>query len=91
MLKTTTALAAIALLFAGAASAGPRCSDGPDSNWIPAEQMQQQIRDQGYQIKTFKTTSGGCYEIYGWDEAERKVEIYFHPVSGEIIKQKIKE
>jgi hypothetical protein len=51
--------------------------------------MKQKIADMGYKIKEFKTTDGSCYEIYGWDRQERRVEIYFNPVNGEIVKQEI--
>lgn len=78
------------LLISANAFAGPTCTDGRAPNWIPEDQMKQQILDDGYKIKLFKVTSGGCYEIYGWDQQQRKVEIYFHPVSGDIVKQKIK-
>lgn len=90
MLKTATFLSAL-LVLTSQAQAGPKCTEGPDSSWIPADKMQQQIVEQGYKIKKFKTTSGGCYEIYGWDQAQRKVEIYYHPVTGAVVKQKIED
>jgi hypothetical protein len=43
--------------------------------------------DQGYKIKVFKVTKGNCYEIYGWDDQKRKVEIYFNPVTGDKVKE----
>jgi len=41
----------------------------------------------------FKSTSGNCYEIYGREQKEgaeewTKTEIYFHPISGDIVQQK---
>jgi len=86
LLATATAL----MLSATQVEAGPRCTDGNQDGWIPADAMQQQIKAQGYKIKKFKVTSGGCYEIYGWDKALNKVEVYFHPVSGDIVKTKVK-
>lgn len=79
------------LLASTTTFAGPRCTDGDQSNWIPAGKMQEDILAQGYKIKKFKVTSGGCYEIYGWDQADNKVEVYFHPVSGEAVKVKRKD
>lgn len=68
--------------------AGPECTTGEDkSNWIPEEQFKQNLKDHGYTIKTFEESSHGCYEIYGYDKDGQKVEIYFHPVTGEIVKQ----
>lgn len=42
-----------------------------------------------YKIKVFKVTKGNCYEVYGWNKEGKKVEIYFNPVTGEKVKEKI--
>ena len=89
-MKALLTSATVLMLAATQVQAGPRCTYGNQEGWIPADQMQQLIKDQGYKIKKFKVTSGGCYEIYGWDKAENKVEVYFHPVSGDIVKTKVK-
>ncbi|MFT4818378.1 MAG: hypothetical protein ACI90S_000741 [Marinobacter psychrophilus] len=81
------AVATAALLFTGAAVAGPQCTDAPQSEWMSQDTMKQNLDDQGYTIKKFKVTSGNCYEIYGMDKGGVKVEIYFNPVSGEVIKE----
>ncbi|WP_280546981.1 PepSY domain-containing protein [Halomonas sp. 11-S5] len=70
------------------ALAGPNCTDAPESEWMSQDQMKQQVADAGYKVKTFKTT-GSCYEIYGWDDQERRVEIYFNPVNGDIVKKEV--
>ena len=68
--------------------AGPTCTSREDkSNWIPKGQFKQNLKDQGYTVKIFEESSHGCYEIYGYDKNGQKVEIYFHPVTGEIVKQ----
>ena len=46
---------------------------------------------QGYDIKKFKATKTGCYEIYGWDKEKRKVEIYFDPTDLKKVKEEIDE
>ncbi|CUB05802.1 PepSY domain-containing protein [Marinomonas fungiae] len=79
----------ITLTFAGSAIAGPKCTDVERSSWMSQDAMKQQISDQGYRIKKFKETSGNCYEIYGYDNKDRKVEIYFNPVTGEAVKTEI--
>ena len=81
------AVASAALLFAGAAFAGPQCTDAPQSDWMSQDTMKQNLADQGYTIKKFKVTSGNCYEIYGMDKDGVKVEIYFNPVNGEVVKE----
>lgn len=72
-----------------AALAEPTCTDAPESDWMSKEAMQQQIADMGYKVKEFKTTDTSCYEIYGWDDQERRVEIYFNPVDGSIVEQEV--
>ncbi|TDO15280.1 MULTISPECIES: PepSY domain-containing protein [Halomonas] len=72
-----------------AAVAEPTCTDAPQSEWMSEKEMKQQIADAGYKVKEFKTTDGGCYEVYGWDDQERRVEIYFNPVNGEIVKKEV--
>lgn len=80
------ALFALAL-FATPALAAPPCTDAPKDKWLPQQEMKSRIVADGYKIKKFKV-DGSCYEIYGWDKDSKKVEIYFNPVSGEIVKRK---
>ncbi|MFW1678769.1 PepSY domain-containing protein [Pontibacter sp. JAM-7] len=79
----------VLMTAAGTVFAGPKCTDGDQSNWLPELAMQQKILDQGYSIKKFKVTSGGCYEIYGYDQERRRVEIYYHPETGDVVKAKL--
>ena len=50
--------------------------------------LKARLEAQGYQIKTFKVSKGQCYEIYGFDKAGQKVEIYFDPATGKPIESK---
>lgn len=77
-------IASLSLTLAGAALAGPTCTASRDG-WKEQETFKKELQTQGYQIRKFKVTDGNCYEIYGLDKAGRKVEIYFHPVSGEVV------
>lgn len=70
------------------AFAGPECTKAPKSEWMSENAMKQKLADEGYVFDKFKTTSGNCYEIYGKDKDGRKVEIYFSPLDGSIIKEK---
>lgn len=81
---------AILCLGLGACAGGgdPNCTTEPRSAWMPEAEMQNRIRSQGYKINEFKV-AGNCYEIYGWDRQGRKVEIYFNPVTGDIVKSEI--
>ena len=78
-------IASLSLTLAGTALAGPTCTATRDG-WKDREAFNKELQAQGYQIRKFKVTDGNCYEIYGFDKAGRKVEIYFHPVSGQVVK-----
>lgn len=80
--------------FASTAVAGAKCPKQPKEKWMHVLDMQKKIvNEYGFAIKKFKT-DGQCYEIYGWglnDAKDKfvKVEVYFNPVSGEIVKKEI--
>ncbi len=76
-----------AALLSAAAVAAPECTKVPRDQWMPEATMKQQILDRGYTIKVFKATDS-CYEIYGKDKDGKKVEIYFDPTDGRIVKQR---
>lgn len=78
-------------LAAPLAHAGPECTTTDPSQWQDQAKFQEDLKAQGYTIKVFKVTEGNCYEIYGWDKDQRKVEIYFDPVSGKAVKTEIED
>jgi hypothetical protein len=63
------------------AFAGTSCNV-PQDKWMNEGDFKAGLEAQGYQIKTFKVSKGKCYEIYGFDKAGKKVEIYFNPETG---------
>lgn len=83
----TAPLLFAALLLSTSLAAAPECTEVPQDQWLSEAEMKQQILDQGYTIKVFKV-SGSCYEIYGKDKTGKKVEIYFDPTDGHIVKQR---
>lgn len=70
--------------------AGPQCTTTDKAQWQDQAKFQEELKNRGYNIKKFKVTDGNCYEIYGRDKDERKVEIYFDPVTGKVVKEEIK-
>ena len=74
-------------LSASAAFAGPACNV-PQEKWMKESDFKAQMEKQGYQIKTFKVSKGKCYEIYGFDKDNKKVEIYFDPATGAELERK---
>ena len=81
------AVAALLIAVSGVALAGPKCEQ-PKEKWMPEAQFKKSLEDKGYQIKTFKVSKGECYEIYGFDKAGKKVEIYFDPVTAAVLETK---
>ncbi len=83
-------LLAISLVAISSPSlAGPHCTDEPQSKWLTEADMMERIKAMGHQIDVFKTTKGNCYEIYGRDKSGRRIEIYFHPVTGDVVKSSV--
>jgi hypothetical protein len=78
-----------AMMIPAAAQAAPNCTSEPRDKWMSEETMKAKVATLGYeQIKTFKV-SGSCYEIYGYTKDGKKAEVYFNPVSGDIVKSNI--
>ena len=90
LLKTTviSVIAVAALSLSTSALAGVQCTTEPKEKWMTEDAMKKQITDAGYRIAKFKITGGQCYEIYGTDSSGKKVEIYYNPVNGNVVKQK---
>lgn len=89
----------LALLAFGACStlhAAANCPDVPEEKWMHVLDMQKKIvNEYGFAIKKFQT-DGHCYEIYGWGKSAdgkkfEKIEVYFNPVTGEIVKKTVEE
>ena len=80
-------IVAALVLMAGATSyAKKNCTDEPKDKWMSEEAFKKKVTDLGYTIRKFKQP-GTCYEIYGTNKEGKKVEIYFNPVDGSIVKE----
>ena len=73
--------------FSSAVLAGPSC-DVPKEKWMKEADFKAKVEAEGYKIKTFKVTKDNCYEIYGFDQDGKKVEIYFNPETGAELERK---
>lgn len=81
-------IALLSLLFSFGAYAGPNCTQEPKEKWLDQAAFQTSLKEKGYAIKKFKVTGDNCYEIYGTNKEGKKVEIYFNPVDGKIVKER---
>ena len=84
------ALSTIVLSMSANALAGADCTSEPKSNWMSRAEMQKMILEMGYTIDRFKV-DGNCYEIYGRKGEDRKIEVYFNPVNGKVVKEEIED
>ena len=80
-------IAIASLSICGPAIAGPTCTSESKDKWISENEMKSKIASLGYQARVFKVTKGNCYEIYGRDKAGKRIEIYFNPVTGQIVEE----
>ncbi|EJC75113.1 hypothetical protein Rleg10DRAFT_3678 [Rhizobium leguminosarum bv. trifolii WSM2012] len=80
-LATITAAPSLAL-------ASPSCTTEAKSKWMSEDAMKAKIEAAGYKVKTFEIT-GSCYEIYGKNKDGKRAEVYFNPISGDIVKSEI--
>jgi hypothetical protein len=78
-------LTAIFASAAFSAWASPQCTMEPESKWLSEDAMKAKVTAAGNAIEVFKKTKGGCYEVYGRDSKGKRVEIYYNPVSGDIV------
>ena len=73
-----------------------KCSDAPREQWLHILDMQKKIvNEHGFAIKKFQV-AGTCYEIYGWGLSKdgkkfEEIEAYFDPVTGALVKKKIRD
>jgi len=82
--KFGTCLAVVVVLFSGTANATGRmtCDSGDKSNWKTESQLIDKITAEGWTVRKVKV-DGGCYEVYGQDPQDRRVEAYFDPLTLE--------
>lgn len=75
------------LMISSGAFAKKNCTDQPKEKWMSEADFKKKVEAEGYTIRKFKQP-GTCYEIYGKNKDGKKVEIYFNPVDGSIVKEK---
>lgn len=91
-MKNAVLFAALAgSLFAAApAFASPECTTEPKDKWLTEDAMKAKATELGYKAEVFKV-EGNCYEIYGYNKDGKQVEVYFNPVSGDVVEEEIEE
>jgi hypothetical protein len=80
-MKTSLRLIAAVLALCGAAAHAQhaeKCEPVPKEEWKPQADLERKLTDMGWKISRVKITNG-CYEVYGRDAKNAKMEAFFHP------------
>ena len=80
----TAALVLFAASSGAFAQHAEKCEPIPQAEWKPQAELERKLTNQGWKISRVKITNG-CYEVYGRDEKNRKVETFFNPKTFEIV------
>ncbi|HSW03499.1 PepSY domain-containing protein [Aquabacterium sp.] len=87
-MKKLMTICAAALAFGAASSAyaqhAEKCEPIPKEEWRPQAELERKLTNQGWKISRVKITNG-CYEVYGRDEKNGKVETFFHPKTFDVV------
>lgn len=88
MSKTTLALAlALGMAAAAPAMASEDCKPYPKDQWLQPEQIKAKAEELGYTVRSVGEDDG-CLEIKGTSKDGKRVEVYFDPVTAEVVKTK---
>lgn len=74
----TALLVAAAILPAAAWAHGDVSCSEPKSAWKPRVELQKQLKAAGWTVRDIRIENG-CYEVYGFDAKNAKVEAFFNP------------
>ncbi len=83
-----SALAAVIVTATVPASAAMMCTDAPMEKWMSRDQVAKMFTEKGYEVRKVEREDN-CLEVYAIKDG-KKMEIYIDPVSGRIVKTKIK-
>lgn len=62
--------------------ASVRCEAVPKEAMRPQMELQRKLTGEGWKVRQIKNFNG-CYEVYGFDAAGRRVEVFFNPSTFE--------
>lgn len=88
--KTIALLTALTLFPLGAGATGIHTCEATDrAAWLSKADLTTKLETQGWSVRRMKE-DGGCWEVYGTTPEGKRVEGYFHPVTGapELIAQR---
>jgi hypothetical protein len=89
-MRNVTLAVALALAVGAAlpALAEEECTAAPQEQWLKPEQIKAKAEELGYTVRSVGEDDG-CLEVKGLNQAGDKVEVYFDPVTGNVVKTKV--
>ncbi|MRD45967.1 PepSY domain-containing protein [Caenimonas koreensis] len=86
-MKTRHLLAALALAPAFAFAHGDIKCDVPKAEWQPQTALQAKLEKDGWKKVRKVKVENGCYEVYGFDENNKRAEKFYNPKTFELVNE----
>jgi len=80
----------VTLLAPAAAYASQDCPDVPRDQWMSDAAITEKAKTLGYDVRSIKAEDG-CREAYALDKDGKRVEVYFHPGTGDVLRVKAED
>tara|TARA_R110002020_G_scaffold34066_29_gene103892 strand:- start:56223 stop:56495 length:273 start_codon:yes stop_codon:yes gene_type:complete len=85
-MKTLFVTATLLTVVAPAAAfASQNCPDVPRDQWMSDTSITEKAKGMGYDVRSIKAENG-CFEAYALDKTGKRVEVYFNPGTGDVVK-----
>ncbi|HMQ57134.1 MAG TPA: PepSY domain-containing protein [Rhizobiaceae bacterium] len=89
LLATLIVATALSPAFASSDSDDSRkCGATDKASWMSVADISAKAEAMGLKVRSVKTEDG-CYEVYAIDAKGQRIEAYMHPVTGEVVRQKV--
>ncbi|PKO26593.1 MAG: hypothetical protein CVU36_23875 [Betaproteobacteria bacterium HGW-Betaproteobacteria-9] len=62
------------------------CTELPRSQWLSEAQARERFKASAYLLVKFKVSRGNCHEFYAIEHGGGIVEVYLHPVTGDVVR-----
>ena len=87
-MKTPLIAAVLFSVIAPAAAfASQDCPNVPRDQWMSDAAITEKAKGMGYDVRSIKVEDG-CLEAYAMDKDGKRVEVYFHPGTGDVLRVK---
>ena len=84
-LPVALAMLGVAAIVTPALAADETCPDHPQSEWMSKDAITAKAKEQGYDVRGVRADDG-CYQVKGYDKDGKRVQVYYDPATGEVLK-----